>query len=404
MHACVRDIFFLSFIFIRCTCPLSSGQANIKPDSTTAQQTDIKDVFNCIFKKNHSSDTTMDTGKGPFISVLPGLSYGMNTGFTANITSNTSFYTDNAKTRISSVQANANYSQFHQYWIDVLSNIFMGKKKLHLSGDIRYYKFPTLTYGLGPNSTSSDPLKIDYSYFRFHQVVFHEYTYNFFIGIGYNLDYHWKIKIDSAAGNKLDQFIKNQKGNHSTSSGISLNMMYDTRKNPVNPTGGTFVNVQFRPDLKLLGSDSNWQLLLLEFRHYINLPAASRSILAFWSYNQITLKGNPPYLDLPGIGWDDYSNTGREYAAGRFTGKDLFYLETEYRFPLTRNGLLGGVIFGNAQSIPEDFPSEAHTIIPGGGIGLRIKSDKRSGTNIVIDYGFGVRGSHGIFFSVGEVF
>jgi hypothetical protein len=65
---------------------------------------------------------------------------------------------------------------------------------------------------------------------------------------------------------------------------------------------------------------------------------------------------------------------------------------------------LGGVIFGNAQSIPNSISDNIRPIIPGVGFGLRIKINKFSGTNLAIDYGFGIRGSHGFFFNMGEVF
>ena len=37
-------------------------------------------------------------------------------------------------------------------------------------------------------------------------------------------------------------------------------------------------------------------------------------------------------------------------------------------------------------------------------MGLRIKLNKHSRTNIGIDFGFGVEGSNGVFFGTGEAF
>ncbi|MDP4223176.1 MAG: BamA/TamA family outer membrane protein [Bacteroidota bacterium] len=305
---------------------------------------------------------------------------------------------------MSKIITNWNYSQFHQYWITTTSNIFLDKPELHFFSDFRYYKFPTQTYGLGPQSTMSHPLQIDYSYLRLYQLVFREIAANLFIGMGYNLDYHWNIKVDTVIGNKLDQFVRYQQGNHSISSGVSLNILYDNRRNVINPRNGTLVNIQIRPNMRFLGSDKNWNSVSMEFRHYLKFPVSSDNILAIWSYNEITISGTPPYLDLPSIGWDDYSATGRGYAIGRYTGRDLIYIESEYRFSLTKNGLLGAVIFGNAESIPESPSSDLGPLIPGGGFGLRIKVNKFSDTNLCIDYGFGVRGSRGFFLNLGEVF
>ena len=82
----------------------------------------------------------------------------------------------------------------------------------------------------------------------------------------------------------------------------------------------------------------------------------------------------------------------------------MLYLESEYRFAVTQNGLLGGVVFANAQSFSNWPGKKFDRIAPATGLGLRIKVNKTSRTNIAIDYGFGVKGSRGLFVNLGEVF
>ncbi|WP_332369508.1 hypothetical protein [Spirosoma telluris] len=43
-------------------------------------------------------------------------------------------------------------------------------------------------------------------------------------------------------------------------------------------------------------------------------------------------------------------------------------------------------------------------MVPAVGGGIRIKMNKISRTNLSVDYGFGMDGSHGLFFNLGEVF
>jgi hypothetical protein len=383
-----------------------SGQSvsSVPQDNDIIPPKDIIDVFQQVINKQSGKDTASLKGRGPFFTIIPAIGYSLHTGITGVMATTTSFYTDIERQRISQITINGYYSQFHQYWFTASSNIFLEKQKLNLSGDVRYYKFPTQTYGLGTQTLSTNPLQIDYSYLRFYQVVFREIASNMFFGIGYNIDYHWNVKIDSAQGSVQDQFVKYQKGTQSISSGFSFNILYDSRKNMVNPKKGTFASIQFRPNMTYLGSYENWQSLILDLRHYIKLPASSDNILALWSYNEITISGSPPYLDMPSIGWDAHSSTGRGYVAGRYTGRNLLYFESEYRFSLTRNGFLGGVIFVNGETVSEDSPDITHSIIPAGGLGLRIKISKYSDTNLCIDYAFGIKGSHGIFFNMGEVF
>ena len=373
----------------------------INGDSTVIRQKDIVDFLDNNFKIHLRRDSSKLKGNRPFFSIIPVAGYSLQSGLTGALVTNTSFYTDTSKDKFSNVLLSGYYSEYHQYWFICNTNIFFDK--IHLFGDTRYYKFPTNTFGLGTRSSLSDALAIDYSYLRVYEVIFRELKANIYAGIGYNLDYHWNIKADSIPGKALNEFEKLE-GIRSVSSGFSLNMLFDNRENASNSQNGTYVYIQYRPNLTLLGSDENWQSLLIDARHYFKLPNSSRNVLAFWGYCNLTLAGTAPYLDLPSIGWDDYSNTGRGYVPGRFTGKNLIYAESEYRFSLTQNGILGGVVFVNAESILRTIPRGLHTVIPGEGLGLRIKVNKYSNTNLAIDYGFGIGGSHGLFFNLGEVF
>ena len=80
------------------------------------------------------------------------------------------------------------------------------------------------------------------------------------------------------------------------------------------------------------------------------------------------------------------------------------YLESEYRFRISRNGLIGGVVFANAETFSAERGTTFQQIQPGYGTGIRVKLKKTSGTNIGIDYGVGTQGSKGLFINVGEYF
>lgn len=82
----------------------------------------------------------------------------------------------------------------------------------------------------------------------------------------------------------------------------------------------------------------------------------------------------------------------------------MAYIEGEYRFRILNNGLLGGVVFANAQTFTEQSSNSFETVAPGYGAGLRIKLNKFSRTNVALDYGFGSKGSGGLFVNLGEVF
>ena len=383
---------------------VSGKPGNFCPqDSVYQTKKDIVDFFRKGVPRTLPKDSTNSTGNGPFFSIMPVVGYSLQSGLTGAIVSNTSFYTDSNRDKISNLILNGYYSRYHQYWFTANTNIFFESRKIHLFGDIRYYNFPTQTFGFGTKSLLSEALNITFSYLRIYQYIFREIAPDLYAGLGYNLDHHWNIRPDSIPGRVLNDLERYQKTDHSTSSGISVNLLFDNRKNSVNPENGTYAYVQYRPNLTLLGSDKNWQSLMIDLRHYFHLPASSENVLAFWNYNNFTLTGTPPYLDMPSVGWDYYSNTGRGYVPGRYTGKNFVYFESEYRYKISRDGLLGGVVFGNMETFFMKT-NRNHPLIPGGGLGLRIKINKFSNTNLAIDYGFGVDGSRGFFFNLGEVF
>ncbi|MEY3421939.1 MAG: hypothetical protein RIR48_2239, partial [Bacteroidota bacterium] len=154
--------------------------------------------------------------------------------------------------------------------------------------------------------------------------------------------------------------------------------------------------------LTFLGSDYALQSITMDLRKYI--PLFRKNMLAFWSYNVLTLSGKAPYLDIPYTASDRNSNTGRGFIQGRFRGEKLFFAESEYRFGITENGFIGGVVFANMLSVAEPLQKGLQQIRTGYGAGIRIKLNKHSNTNVAIDYAFGEGGSQGIFMNLGEVF
>jgi hypothetical protein len=125
----------------------------------------------------------------------------------------------------------------------------------------------------------------------------------------------------------------------------------------------------------------------------------------FLDMGAIYYKWNVPYLALPSIGWDTYGRSGRGYVQGRFRGTNMVYVESEFRMPVSGNGLFGAVAFVNATTASNPISGQDlfNTLAPGYGLGLRIKMNMKDRTNICIDYGRG-RGSHGLYFNIQETF
>ncbi len=113
------------------------------------------------------------------------------------------------------------------------------------------------------------------------------------------MDYRFNIHTDNPDVN-LQQYTgyEHGTGKNSFSSGISLNLIYDTRNNLINPMPGVYGNFVYRVNPSLLGSNHDWSSVYLDVRKYIGMNPSKKSqqnTLAFWSYFWSALSNSTPY-------------------------------------------------------------------------------------------------------------
>ncbi|MGZ3945752.1 MAG: hypothetical protein ACXVJB_12480 [Mucilaginibacter sp.] len=369
----------------------------------TAEERDLSDVFQSIFTKNYKPAKNDTIGRKPIISFVPAIGYSLQTEAAVTLTGNIVFR-DSPDTKISSITTSMGFTQRRQFTLPVVSAIWTTNNSFLFVGDSRFYIYPQSTYGLGSNSDIEDKQHMRYNLLRISEVAYKRVSGNFFLGAGYRMDDHWNISFEPTKDGAVSDYQVYGATTRSLSSGFSLNALVDSRDISVNASKGFYGAIQFYSAQTWLGSNSNWQSIVIDLRKYYRFPASSENVIAFWSYDWLVLSGKPPYLDLPSTSWDPYSTTGRGYIQSRFRGAQMVYAEAEYRFKILRNGLLGGVVFLNGESLSATPGTKLQSIQPGFGPGLRIKLSKASKTNLDIDYGFGNQGSNGLFLTVGEVF
>lgn len=371
------------------------------------EKMDLVDVGRSFLKgvKTKRTDSVHQKAGKLYVAPLPVIGYTLQTGFAGVLSCNFAFYTSSSPQNLSSVLTSVTYSQYNQVIFPIQADIWTKGNKYNIVTDWRYMKYPSLTYGLGGNTATDSGYNIDYTYLRLHQAIMKTVAKDLYLGLGYDLDYFWNIhEVDPPPG-KMTDFERYGLYKTAVASGVSFHFLYDSRRNQLNPENGGYASVSYRPNFTFLGSDANWQSLVLDLRKYVRWPESSHNVLAFWNYDWFTTGGgSPPYLLLPSTGWDAYSNTARGYIQGRFRSRNMLYLESEYRFAITSNGLFGGVVFANTQSFSEPVTGRFQYLIPGYGAGLRISLNKFSRTNLCVDYGWGLNGSGGFFVNLGEVF
>jgi hypothetical protein len=398
-------VLFFTYSYCQYTHPKNTDQIiSTGNKDSLIHQKDMLDIVRHIFKMKDKKNTP---SHALHISALPAAGYSLQTGWAGVFSTNLAFYTGSSAfeaEKLSSILTSVTYSQYKQIIFPLQSDIWTKNNKYNIITDWRYLKYPSTTYGLGAHSKINSGYQIDYRYIKLHQTFLRKIIKDMYAGLGYYFDYFWKIKEVNPPPGTLTSFEKYGFSQNVKSSGLALRLLYDSRSNQINASNGWFGNFIYRPNFTFMGSDNNWQSLLLELRKYFRFPSSSKNVVALWSYNWLTLTGKPPFLLLPSTGWDDFYNTGRGYIQGRYRSKNMLYFESEYRFGLTRNGLLGAVVFANAESFSKTLDKQFAVIAPGYGIGVRIKLNKFAGTNVCIDYGFGNEGSRGIAINLGEVF
>ena len=376
-------------------------------DTAGHNQRDLIDVMHRVFKKKTPrKDASSEPQVGQMHwSLVPGAGYTLGNGFTVSLTGNNSFYTSaQEEQNISSITAVATITANKQFSFVLQPNIWLPGNRLFLVGDYRYMINPQLNFGLGGHSKLSQHDLIKYRLLRVYQYVYGRITGDLFAGAGFHFNRFNRITAIEYTGKHTDECRRYGLPSQTTSLGFSANLLFDQRRNLNNPVaGGSYLLIQYLHYLKSFGSTSKWRNVIFDARKYIGLNRTGQKKLALWGYGSFSI-GRPPFLELPNTASDANNNMGRGYITGRFRGRNLVYGEAEYRTPLSRNGLIGGVLFANVQSVT-DWPSNEFTKWhPAIGTGLRIKFNKHANTNICIDYGFGLDGSHGVFVNLGEVF
>ena len=371
----------------------------------TLEQQDILDVARRVFKIKVRSE--VDTVKDRLrFSVIPFAGYTLSTGFAVGLSGVLSFYNNRGPTAKESViNFQALYDSRQQKTFISQSNIYTESERYRFINDLRVSKFPTITYGLGNNSPNARADSLIYNYIRFYHTTLKRVAINLYLGGGYCLDYFFNISgFSESISAVYAAYPYATNVSRTIASGFNLSLLYDGRLNPLNPQGGTYLSAFYRNNLTVLGSDSRWSSLQIDARKYLSFGQKGKSILAFWGYAWLTLDGNQPYFNLPSTGNDMYNGIGRGYQIDRYRGRNLLYVEVEYRFGITKNGLIGAVVFANSQSYVRRLESGIRKIIPAGGLGLRIKVNKYTNTNLAIDYAVGLNGSRGLFVNLGEIF
>jgi hypothetical protein len=435
MHSNSRQIFkTLWYVLVMslvgpCLVNAQDSLANAVTDSSCVQK-DVSDVIRAARNKPPKADAT-NAGS---LLLLPIIGSNPATGFMLGVGGQYAFKLSGDETLYSLLSGSAQLTTKEQILFLLKNNVYTKNNRIFFTGDWRYLIFSQSTYGLGTNSPEGGIIDFQYNlggldlaedslaqpmnfnFLRLYQTASFNIRKGIYAGIGYNLDYYFKIEEEKLRLNPGDTFLTSNYAysnfygfnpTHYASSALNVNLIFDTRDNMINPYKGTYLMLSWRGAMPWLGNKISGNFFSVEYRSFHPLSAKNpRHLMAFWVIGNFSPEGEFPYMVLPATAYDQRSRSARGYTQGRYRGNNLVYGEAEYRFPLSHcGGIWGGVLFMNATtaSNPKASLGIFESIKPGYGLGLRIMVDKQSRTNLAVDFGFGDK-STGFYLAASETF
>ena len=372
-------------------------------------------------------------------AILPAVGYSPSVGALIGVVGQFGMYLgDPDTTTISSLQATLLFTSKSQILFQVFSTVQTAGDLWQFVGDWRLLLYNQDTYGLG---TGIPPIHngftlggqgatagidgaqpMDFKLIRLREVALRRVWSDLSVGGGFAFDRYFDIVDKSLDLTASPPVVTSHYGYQTalgmptgaySASGPVLAVSWDSRDSTINAYRGVYALLSYQLNGEWAGSTRNSSLLNAEFRAYLPLSKdVPRNVLAFWVLASGVI-GDMPYLTLPSVGWDARNRSGRGYIQGRYRGTAMFYGETEWRFRITDNGLLGGVVFANVESFARPTFTLAGTTYAGeslftsarfgGGFGLRIMMNRLARSNITLDFAWGA-GLFGIYFGAGEVF
>jgi len=420
-------------------CARRHGNGSVCEDGRCEPYQDATDLFVAV-GLSEPSEAAPEPYK-PLLSILPVVGSNPTQGVLAGVAVIMGIYLgDPRTTTISNVSANVLYTTKNQFLSGINSVLMLENNEWQLQGDWRFLIFNQDTFGLGTGQTpistgftlngygsttsiqGAQPMDLNLLRIR-ENFLKKAWLDSFYIGPGFSFDRYYAIHdklLDLGASPPVvtSHYAYSRALGFDPSqyniSGLSLNLLWDSRDSTINPYRGHYGSISYQWNPTWLGSAKDSSVLTLEYRGYFGLdPAIPRNVIAVWFVAQTTVTGQLPYLGLPAIGWDARNRTGRGYVQGRFRGTAELYGEVEYRFRITRNGLLGGVVFANVETFSSapvsylGFFNQGENLFdhlrPAGGVGLRFMMSRQSRTNITLDFTVAEK-TFGLYFGAGEAF
>ncbi len=276
----------------------------------------------------------------------------------------------------------------------VSTELVFNQNKYILISYINYKKTPEYIFGIG-NDVSRDSLEnVTEDRIKFVATGLRLVAKNLYAGVSLDVANYFGIKPDS------NSFLirNNVTGLHGGwNVGLGGSAAYDTRDNRYNASKGEYVIATALLYPYFLGSTYQYGKFELDARKFF-VPWL-KHIIAIQATTTSTW-GDVPFYELAMLGGDSKM---RGYYLGALRDNVLVDAQVEYRMPVWNIfGVTGWIATGRVGHYYGDLALDGFRLSYG--LGLRIKVDSKSNTNLRFDFGFGPNDIRGVYINFGEAF
>jgi outer membrane protein assembly factor BamA len=244
------------------------------------------DVADLIRRLRHKAPPPAPLDRpGLMRAVAPVIGVKPSSGVIVGVAGNVAFFRgDPATTHISSSVASVTVTSKKQAGVNAHTTMFGRDDRWRAELDYRFQWTSLEGFGLGMDTAAASAEVARFDFYRLHQSVSLRLRPNLFVGGGLHYDSHADVRPEDGAEEAWpsSSYVQYSQANGlptdtQMSAGPSVEVMWDSRDNFINPDRGWLARASYRALFAgFLGGDSDWDKVTLDVRGYS--PSWRRSI------------------------------------------------------------------------------------------------------------------------------
>ncbi|MGM9511557.1 BamA/TamA family outer membrane protein [Larkinella sp. GY13] len=274
---------------------------------------------------------------------------------------------------------------------------YTNKNRFFFLGRARYQQFPLLYYGIGPSTSSGNPVLVNSNYVQIRQRILRQVKNNWYAGVEADFQNIGSVSFETENKPNFDLPLGYE---GSTTMGLGAAVVYDDRKNVLNVRKGGFLEtgiLWYRPGF---GSDFKYRSVVLDSRLFRPLGRPNRVLALQLAGTFMT--GDIPFNNLGLIGGESLM---RGYYLGRYRDKNVLAGQAEVRWlPFGFSKRWGATVFAGLGTVSPTVRSfQVDQVRWAAGGGVRFLFFQKKDVFLRADLGVTREGT-GFYISLGEAF